>query len=354
MSGLAGLGLRLLKGFDAETAHGIAISALKTGLVPVAVPPSDPALAVELFGLRFPNPVGLAAGFDKDAEVPREILRIGFGFTEVGTVTPLAQPGNPKPRMFRLSEDRAVINRLGFNNNGHAAALDRMGKVSGSGIIGVNVGANKDSEDKIADYVTGVRAFAAVASYITVNVSSPNTPGLRGLQDRDALEALLGALDDARSAADHAPPMLLKIAPDLDDDAIADIAGVVAAHQVDGVIISNTTTSRPALAAADRGETGGLSGAPLFDLATTVLARFYQVSGGGIPLIGVGGIGSGAQAWEKFRAGASLVQIYSGMVYEGPGLAADINRYLSERIKREGLAHITDVTGTGAEEWVRS
>ncbi len=353
MSGLVGLGLRLLHGLDAETAHGMAISALKTGLLPVAPAPQDPALETNVFGLRFPNPVGLAAGFDKDAEVPREILKVGFGFTEVGTVTPLPQPGNPKPRMFRLSEDRGVINRLGFNNQGHAAALERMKEVAGSGIIGVNVGANKDSEDKVSDYVKGIDVFSNVASYITVNVSSPNTPGLRGLQDRDALEALLDALDTARIAATARPPVLLKIAPDLDDDAIQDITDVVGAHDVDGVIVSNTTISRPPLNSSQREETGGLSGAPLFNLATVILAKFHQATGGKVPLVGVGGICSGSDAWEKFRAGASLVQIYSGMVYEGPGLAAEIQRYLLKRMRREGFAHISDVTGTGVDEWVK-
>ena len=354
MSVLDTIGLPLLRLFDAETAHGLAITALKSGLAsaPAAMP--DPQLEVQAFGLSFPNPVGLAAGFDKDAEVPDAILRLGFGFAEVGTVTPLAQSGNPRPRMFRLSADRGVINRLGFNNQGHAAALARLQARPKSGIVGVNIGANKDSSDKIADYELGVRAFAHLASYLTVNVSSPNTPGLRGLQDRDALEELLSRALAARADAAAEPPVLLKIAPDLDDEALHDIAEVVIAAGIDGVIVSNTTISRPPLKSPERDEQGGLSGAPLFDLSTQILAKFYLATNGKIPLIGVGGVDSGSAAWEKLRAGASLVQIYSGMVYEGPGLARNIGQHLSQQLERSGYDTLSAVTGTGAKEWAKA
>ncbi len=354
MIGLDKIGMPLLRLFDAETAHGLAITALKSGLTGGAKAPHDASLQVDAFGLSFPSPVGLAAGFDKDAEVPDAILALGFGFAEVGTVTPLAQPGNPRPRMFRLSEDQAVINRLGFNNKGHQAAVKQLRARSGDGIVGVNIGANKDSVDKIADYVLGVRTFAELASYLTVNVSSPNTPGLRGLQDRGALEELLGRVAEARSEATKRPPLLLKIAPDLDDDALQDIADVVLAADIDGVIVSNTTISRPPLHSADRDEQGGLSGAPLFELSTRILAKFHLATAGKLPLVGVGGINSGSTAWEKLRAGASLVQIYSGMVYEGPELAQTIGRQLSQQLKSSGFNSLSEVTGTGAKEWAEA
>ncbi len=354
MSVLNTIGMPLLRLFDAETAHGLAITALKSGLTgaPKALP--DRRLEVEALGLTFPNPVGLAAGFDKDAEVPDAILSVGFGFAEVGTVTPLAQTGNPRPRMFRLTSDRAVINRLGFNNKGHQAALRRLKARPRSGVVGVNIGANKDSTDKIADYELGVRTFAELASYMTVNVSSPNTPGLRGLQDRGALEELLGRVGEARKEVSVRPPLLLKIAPDLDDEALQDIADVVLRAAIDGVIVSNTTISRPPLKSPDKGEQGGLSGAPLFSLSTKILAKFHLATAGKIPLIGVGGIDSGSAAWEKFRAGASLVQIYSGMVYEGPGLAQTIGHHLSQQLERSGFNTLRDVTGTGAKEWAEA
>lgn len=347
MSVLNTLGMPLLRMLGAEQAHDLAIRALETGLVRVRQPREDDALATQMFGLNFPNPVGLAAGFDKDAQVPDAILGLGFGFTEVGTVTPLPQSGNPQPRMFRLSADKGVINRLGFNNKGHAAALERLAGRERQGIVGVNIGANKDSADKIADYVLGVKMFRELASYLTINVSSPNTPGLRGLQDRTALEELLGRVSEVWEST----PVLLKVAPDLDDDAISDIAEVVMQNSVDCIIVSNTTISRLPLKSSERNEQGGLSGAPLFELSTQILAKFSLATDGKVPLVGAGGIMSGGHAWEKLRAGASLVQIYSGMVYEGPGLATKINRYLSQRVRREGLTHIRDVTGTGAKEW---
>ncbi len=354
MSVLDTVGLKLMRLFDAETAHGLAIAALKSGVAGAQPSHADPALQVQAFGLTFPNPIGLAAGFDKDAEVPDAILRLGFGFAEVGTVTPLAQSGNPQPRMFRLSADRAVINRLGFNNQGHDAALARLQARPQSGIVGVNIGANKDSSDKIADYELGVKTFANLASYLTVNVSSPNTPGLRGLQDRDALEELLERVLAARAQADTQPPVVLKIAPDLDDEALEDIAEVVLGAGIDGVIVSNTTISRPPLKSPERSEQGGLSGAPLFELSTHILAKFYLATEGKVPLIGVGGVDSGSAAWEKLRAGASLVQIYSGMVYEGPGLARNIGQHLSRQLKRSGYDTLSAVTGTGAKEWAKA
>ncbi|MCP5084831.1 MAG: quinone-dependent dihydroorotate dehydrogenase [Alphaproteobacteria bacterium] len=354
MSVLNKTGMPLLRLFDAETAHGLAITALKSGLIGASPALPGGPLEVEAFGLTFPNPVGLAAGFDKDAEVPDAILGLGFGFAEVGTITPLAQAGNPRPRMFRLTEDRAVINRLGFNNQGHQAALKRLQARPRSGIVGVNIGANKDSVDKIADYELGVKTFANFASYLTVNVSSPNTPGLRGLQDRGALEELLERVGDARKEAEACPPLLLKIAPDLDDEALQDIAEVVLKAGIDGVIVSNTTIARPPLSAPDKDEQGGLSGAPLFSLSTKILAKFHRATAGKVPLIGVGGIESGSAAWEKLRAGASLVQIYSGMVYEGPRLAQQIGHHLSQQLERSGFDTLSDVTGTGAKEWAEA
>ncbi len=349
MSFMNAIGMPLLHLFDAEFAHGMVIRALETGLVQISVPKDDPALSVELFDMNFPNPVGLAAGFDKNGQVPDAILKLGFGFTEVGTVTPKAQAGNRTPRIFRLMSERAVINRLGFNNQGHAAMLQRLKQRRQNGIVGVNIGANRDSADKVCDYVLGVEAFKDFASYLAVNVSSPNTPGLRGLQERAVLENLLARISEVGCKI----PVLLKIAPDLDDDAIQDIANVVLKSTVAGVIISNTTLSRPPLKSPEKSESGGLSGAPLFKLSTSILAKFYLATEGKIPLIGVGGIMCGANAWEKFRAGASLVQIYSGLVYEGPGLAAKINRYLIDRLRREGLGHINEVTGTGAKQWAK-
>ena len=330
---------------DAETAHGATIAALK--LAPKQHPPAFPAsLTTNLAGIDFPSPIGLAAGFDKNAEVPEQMLGFGFGFVEVGTVTPRAQPGNPRPRMFRLVEDRAVINRLGFNNDGQAAAYDRLQRCRHvRGVIGVNIGANKDSEDRIADYAAGVRAMSSVARYLTINISSPNTPGLRQLQDEGALRALLAAIDDARGSA--GPPVCLKVAPDLGEGEPDQIVRAAMQHRIDAIIVANTTVSRPPLRSRYRDEQGGLSGKPLNSLALKALRDFRAASGGEMPLIGVGGIGSTDDAWERIRAGASLVQLYSAMVYEGPGLARRITLGLAERLKREGLANIAEAVGTG-------
>jgi dihydroorotate dehydrogenase len=321
---------------DAERAHRATISLLSA--MPSAGPRDpDPVLAVQLAGLHFPNPIGVAPGFDKDAEAAHAMPRLGFGYTEIGTITPLPQAGNPKPRLFRLVEDKAVINRLGFNNAGQDAAHARLKKLREQGhpgIIGVNIGANKDSADRIADYAKGAAKMAAVADYLTVNISSPNTPGLRALQDEGALTALLDAVQDALPTG--GPPIFLKLAPDLeraDIDAIARLTiGKVAA-----LIISNTTISRPALASAHRDEAGGLSGAPLRDLALAKLREFRSATGGAMPLIAVGGISSATDAYARIKAGASLIQLYSALVYEGPGLALRIANGLRALLAADGF-----------------
>jgi dihydroorotate dehydrogenase len=326
----------------AEQAHRLTISTLKA--VPGgSAPKPDARLRTRLAGLDFPNPVGLAAGFDKDAEVFGQMLGLGFGFVEVGTLTPLPQPGNPKPRLFRLAEDRAVINRFGFNNGGLGAARRRLEK-GRRGIVGVNIGANKDSADRIADYAAGVRTMAPVADYLTVNISSPNTPGLRGLQDKGALDELLSAVVAARGPS--GPPLFLKLAPDLERGEIDDIAAAAIALGMDALIVSNTTVSRPALRSSHKGEAGGLSGAPLKALALAKLREFRSATGGEIPLIAAGGIESGADALARIRAGASLVQLYSALVYEGPGLARRICRELGDMLAREGFANVGDAVGS--------
>jgi dihydroorotate dehydrogenase len=318
------LALPFLRLLDAEDAHRATIAALK--LLPARAPGRDDSrLAVSAFGLDFPNPVGLAAGFDKNAEVPDAMLGMGFGFVEVGTLTPRAQPGNPRPRAFRLLEDQGVINRYGFNNDGHAPALKLLSRRARKGVVGVNVGANKDADDRAADYVAGVRAFADVASYFTVNVSSPNTPGLRDLQEPEALSDLLARVIVARDEAGARRPVLLKIAPDLSLTQLDGVVRVARERGVDGMIVSNTTISRPAtLASPFAKETGGLSGKPLFALSTHMLAQTFLRVDGQFPLIGVGGIDSAETARAKIEAGATLVQIYSALVYEGPGLVGRI------------------------------
>jgi dihydroorotate dehydrogenase len=335
----------LLFRLDAEAAHGAAITALKLRGRRVEPTSPTPELETTVAGLRFFNPVGLAAGFDKNAEVFEPVLGLGFGFVEVGTLTPQPQPGNPQPRMFRLEEDRAVINRLGFNNQGQAAALERLLRRDRRGIVGVNVGANKESADRITDYVTGVRVMSQAADYLTINISSPNTPGLRALQDEGALRALLAAIEEARHA--EGPPVFLKIAPDLGDGEPEQIVKAALDHGIDALIVANTTVSRPALRSSHAAEQGGLSGAPLKALALQALRGFRSASGGGIPLIGVGGIATADDAWERIRAGASLVQLYTAMVYEGPGIARRIANGLSERLERAGFANIAEAVGTG-------
>ena len=333
---------------DAERAHRLSIAALKLRSG-TAFPPGSPSfpgsLTTSVAGIGFPSPVGLAAGFDKDAEVAEAALGLGFGFVEVGTMTPLPQEGNPKPRLFRLSEDRAVINRMGFNNRGQADALQRLAKRDRSrGIVGVNIGANKDSADRIADYVQGVRTMSPVADYLTINISSPNTPGLRQLQDEGALRALLSAVQEARTVG--GPPVFLKVAPDLGTSEPDQIVRVAMQHNIDAIIVANTTVSRPHLRSQHSEETGGLSGEPLKALALDALHRFRSASGGSIPLIAAGGIASADDAWARIRAGASLIQIYSAMVYEGPGLARRIAKGLVERLRREGIASIAEAVGS--------
>jgi dihydroorotate dehydrogenase len=327
---------------EGERAHRVTIAALKR--LPGGGPKRDERLAVSVGGLEFPNPVGLAAGFDKDAEVFGQMLRLGFGFAEVGTLTPLPQAGNPRPRLFRLVEDQAVINRLGFNNRGLQAAHERLAGRPRQGIVGVNIGANKDSADRIGDYVTGVRRMAGIADYLTVNISSPNTPGLRALQDKVALDDLLQAVMEARGGAK--PPIFLKLAPDLERSEIDDVAGVAIGRGLDGLIVSNTTISRPPLKSGHAGEAGGLSGAPLKTLALERLRDFRSATGGAIPLIAAGGIASGADAFARIRAGASLVQLYSGLVYQGPGLARRICVELKPLLAREGFATLSEAIGT--------
>lgn len=343
---------RLLKpalfALDSETGHRLAIRGLAA--MPRRAPAAPGPLAVEVAGLAFPNPVGVAAGFDKDAEVPDALLGLGFGFTEVGSITPLPQAGNPRPRLFRLVEDEAVINRMGFNNGGAEAALARLAaRRERAGIVAVNIGANKDSADRIADYAVMARAMAPVASYLCVNVSSPNTPGLRALQDEGALtaliEAVIAARDEAMGAA-AGPPVFLKVAPDLEPADIDAIARIALDKQLGALVVSNTTISRPALRSHHAGETGGLSGAPLRTLATQRLRDFRKATGGAVPLVGVGGIATAEHAWERIRAGASLVQLYSAMVYEGPGLGARIARGLEGLMRRDGFASIAEAVGS--------
>jgi dihydroorotate dehydrogenase len=350
---LESLARPLLRMLDAEDAHRLAINALK-------IPPfvklvgEDPRLAVRAFGLNFPNPVGMGAGFDKHAEVPDALLKLGFGFVEVGTVTPLPQSGNPRPRVFRLDRDEGVINRLGFNSEGAAAVLRRLAaRAEKGGIVGVNIGANKDSTDRIADYVRLIETFAPVASYFSVNISSPNTPGLRDLQQGKMLDDLLGRIVDARTRVSReagTTPVLLKIAPDL---ALGDLDDVVAAarrHRVDGMIVGNTTVARPQ-ALRDRAmarEAGGLSGRPLFALATRVLAETYVRVEGAFPLVGVGGIDSGEAALAKIRAGACLIELYSALVFHGLRLVAAIKSELSDALRREGHTKLDELVGTDA------
>ncbi len=341
------LGFALAKPFlhqlDAEQAHKFTIAALKTGLGGRDSAANYPSLQSQLFGLTFPNPVGLAPGFDKNAEVPDAMLAQGFGFVEMGTVTPRPQAGNAKPRLFRLADDQAVINRMGFNNDGCDVVFKRLeARRKHGGIVGVNIGANKDSEDRIADYVLGLQKFASVASYITVNISSPNTPGLRNLQARDDLQRLLDQLNAKRPA--HLP-MLLKIAPDLSVDELQDVAECCAGGAVSAVIISNTTISRPPLKSIEAKETGGLSGKPLFELSTQQLSLFYQMTGGAIPVIGAGGVADAETAWAKIIAGASLVQLYSALVYKGPALVAEICAGLSQKLVQHNFLRLQDAVG---------
>lgn len=342
---------------DAETAHGLAVKALATGLLP-ACPPASKRLATRVLGLDFPNPLGMAAGFDKNGEVPDALLRLGFGFAEVGTVTPRPQGGNPRPRVFRLPADRAVVNRLGFNNQGHQALRARLEtRRRRPGIVGVNVGANKDTVDRPADYVAGIEAFADLAHYFTINVSSPNTPGLRDLQARAALADLLARAVEARDrmAERHGrrTPLLLKIAPDLDAGGLEDVAAEAMDKRIDGIILGNTTLSRDGAGDAAAAETGGLSGRPLFRRSTALLARLRGLVGREMVLVGVGGVESGETAYAKIAAGADLVQLYTGFVYEGPRLAGRILADLDRRLAAAGHADVAAAVGSDRDRWAR-
>jgi dihydroorotate dehydrogenase len=345
---------RLLHRLEPEAAHFAALSALKLGLAPMPRPFDDPLLATQVWGLQFANPIGLAAGFDKDAEVIDPMLRAGFGFVEAGSVTPRPQPGNPKPRLYRLTEDRAVINRFGFNSQGLDAYVGRLRARAGSGrvpgIVGANVGKNKETVDGAADYVIGIRAVAGLADYLVCNISSPNTPGLRGMQSRAPIEDLLLRVLEARREATPAgrtpPPLLAKVGPDLDAQQVQDIAEVALATGVDGLIIGNTTIERPPrLAGRDARQEGGLSGAPLLPRANACLAEFARATGGRLPIVGCGGVCSGADAYAKIRAGASLVQLYSALVFYGLPLINRIKRDLAALLRRDGFASIGEAVG---------
>ncbi len=355
------LSLPLLRWLDPEDAHRLAIAGLKL-LPPIRAHADDPKLAVRAFGLNFPNPIGMAAGFDKNAEAPDALLRFGFGFVEAGTVTPLPQGGNPRPRLFWLERDEAVINRMGFNNDGAQIVLRRLAaRAHHGGIVGVNVGANKDSPDRVADDVQLIETFAPVASYFTVNVSSPNTPGLRNLQQAAILDDLLARVIDARERVREKAgdtPVLLKIAPDLSLAQLDEVVQVARSRRVDGMIVANTTVSRPRSLRdkARAEEQGGLSGRPLFRLSTRMVAETYVRAEGAFPLIGVGGIDSGGAALTKIRAGASLIQLYSALVYKGLGLVEEIKNDLASTLLRTGRDSLAEIVGADAatitaEDW---
>lgn len=346
------LGLRLLHAFDPETAHGLALKALQMGVVPLPGPVRTARLATRLAGLDLPNPVGLAAGFDKNAVALGALMRAGFGFLEVGAATPRAQEGNPRPRLWRLEEDRAVINRFGFNNAGVEPIAARLA-VRGPGVpVGLNLGANKDSADRAADFATVLAQAGAHIDFATVNVSSPNTEKLRELQGKAALAALLRGVILARGKLARPVPVFLKIAPDLSPAELEDVAEVALSSEIDGIIATNTTLSREGLKSDLSGQAGGLSGAPLFEKSTRVLANLSRLTDGKLPLVGVGGISSAAEAYEKIRAGATAVQLYSAMVYQGLGLAAEVARGIDALLARDGFASVAEAVGTGRARWL--
>lgn len=350
---LSSLALPLLRCLDPETAHDLTLKALRLGLGPVDRIPDDPRLSMKVCGMDFANPVGLSAGFDKNAEVAGPMLRAGFGFVEAGSITPRPQPGNPKPRIFRLPADGAVINRLGFNNQGMKYAAERLEtwrKHDLAGPVGVNLGKNKETKVAADDYRLGAEKLARFADYLVVNVSSPNTPGLRALQDRTELEAILkGVAEGASAAGAKLPPVFVKIAPDIEDGDIADLSAMALEGRMDGLIISNTTITRPEILTETglAAETGGLSGRPLFDRSTAVLAAIYRATEGKVPLIGVGGISSGVDAYTKIKAGASLVQLYTALIYQGPGLVTRIKRDLVQLLQQDGHTRISQAVGAG-------
>jgi dihydroorotate dehydrogenase len=347
MSLVHDLAAKALRRIDPEEAHRLTIRGLKTGFGPRGGR-DDPVLKTRLAGLDLPNCVGLAAGFDKDAEVPDAMLRAGFGFVECGTVTPEPQPGNPRPRLFRLTEDGAVINRYGFNSQGLLHFGQRLAWRQRRGVVGANIGANKDSSDRIDDYVVGLRALWQVCDYFTANISSPNTPGLRGLQSRAALDDLLGRLDEARRdlEAEAARPVFLKVAPDLSEPEVRDVVEACLAHRIDALVVGNTTLSRPdSLSSAHRGEAGGLSGRPLMALSTRVLGQAHDIAAGRLPLVGCGGVASGADAYAKVRAGACAIQLYTAMALQGPGVVGRIKRELAALLKADGFSHVGEACG---------
>jgi dihydroorotate dehydrogenase len=348
MSLLEQAGLRLLHRFDPETAHGMALTALRLGLSPTAGTVTSTRLRTNLAGMELANPVGLAAGFDKNATALRPLSRAGFGFIEVGAATPRPQPGNPKPRLFRLTEDRAVINRFGFNNDGMQAIAARLSERPRDAIIGLNLGANKDSENRAADFSTVLATCAPHLDFATVNVSSPNTEKLRDLQGKEALSALLAGVMSTNTALDRPIPIFLKIAPDLTDAEIADVAEVALTSGIDGLIATNTTLDRYGLTSAHRDEKGGLSGQPLFEKSTRVLAQLYRAIEGKLPIIGVGGVASAEDAYAKIKAGAAAVQLYSALVYHGLGLVPQIAEGLDALLKRDGYVTVAEAVGTGA------
>ena len=345
------LAQQLLLRMPPETAHRLAILALRWGTAGPGYG-SGRRLAIDAMGLRFPNPLGMAAGFDKSAEAPRALLDTGFGFCEVGTLTPRPQRGNPRPRLFRLREDRALINRMGFNNDGYLLAHERLTAHRNGGIVGVNIGPNKDASDRIADFVLGIKAFEDVASYFCINISSPNTPGLRDLQQREALDNLVARVVEAREACANRRPLVIKMSPDIDQTTLDDIVNVARARGADGLIVSNTTISRPGnLKGVDAAQAGGLSGRPLFDLSTRTLARAFLRSEGVLTLIGCGGVDSAETAIAKIDAGASLVQVYTGLIYRGLPLIDEILEGFSQALTTRGVSNIGDLVGSRARDW---
>jgi dihydroorotate dehydrogenase len=358
LSALYALARPAIFALEPEVAHEATLRALENGLYLRASGPDDRLLTQTVFGLDFPNPIGIAAGYDKDARVPDGVLGLGCGFAEIGTVTPKPQGGNPQPRVFRLVPDHGLINRLGFNNGGHAAALGRLeARVANGGIVGVNIGANKDSPDRSGDYVSGIETFHHVASYFTVNISSPNTPGLRDLQAPEALDELLDRVMTARTAqeAKGGPrrPIIVKIAPDIAEDDIAPIVERLKSHRVDGIAVSNTTLSRAGLTDSQSGQAGGVSGRPVFNRSTAMLARIYRATDGKIPLIGIGGIDSPETALAKIEAGATLLQLYTGLIYEGPALIGSIKSRLADEARRVGPGGLAALRGRQAESWAK-
>ena len=353
MSLAENIGMRALRCFDPETAHGLALKALRAGLVPAPGTLTSSRLKTSLAGLDLPNPLGLAAGFDKNADALHPLSKSGFGFVEVGAITPRPQPGNPKPRLFRLTEDQAAINRFGFNNQGMEAAALKLAARPKTGVIGLNLGANKDSDDRAADFAKVLATCGPYLDFATVNVSSPNTEKLRDLQGKAALSGLLEGVMDVRSGMDRQIPVFLKIAPDLTDGELAEIADVAIESGISGIIATNTTLSRKGLASAHRDEKGGLSGAPLFEKSTRVLAKLSKLTAGNaLPLIGVGGVSNADQAYAKIKAGASAVQLYTALVFGGMALVKEIVTVLDALLERDGFANVADAVGTGREEWL--